>query len=242
MSKDDPEDTELKKACDEIQARKEKEAAEEAERLAEHKKKAEAAMAARSATIKKLREIGPGMSVPTEFRPHLCAVRLGKSDKEQPHHGVFFRRRGDDCLVEASNGVATVSICLLGEGNQCPGEAIVPARAMQLVATAEADFAQLWFHEGKVTVFVDDALHEFFQIPKDLPFPTENLREKPKGTRLLQGVAFDTEQLFRIQKALGTDHVALRQADKQLLSVWPNGDDKAPSCGFLTTYREREER
>lgn len=53
-------------------------------------------------------------------------------------------------------------------------------------------------------------------------------------------MVFDTEQLFRIQKALGTDNVTLRQADKHLLSVWPKGDDRQPSCGFLALIRDEE--
>lgn len=240
MTNDDNQDSELKKACDEIQAKKQAEAEAEAERRLEHRRKAEEAMQARSTTLKKLREIGPGMSLPTQFRPHLVAKKLSAKDNETPFHGVCFRREGDDCIVEATNGIGAVSICLQSEGNQCPDMAVVPARALALVAKAKAEFAQLWFHAGKVTVFVDDALHEFFQIPRDLPFPTEDLRKKSKGTRLLSAVTFDTEQLHRIQKALGTDHVALRQADKHLLSVWPQGDDKAPSCGFLSTFREVE--
>jgi hypothetical protein len=235
----EPEQSELKKACDEIAAKKKAELEAEEQRRIEHRRKADEVMQARSNTLKKLREIGAGMSLPTNFRPHLVCKKLGKNDKEHPEHGVQFRRSGDDCLLEALNGVAAISICLQGEGEQCPKHPVaVPARAMALVAKAEAEFAQLWFHDGKVTVFVDDALHEFFQIQQDLPFPTENLRAKPKGTKLLQAVTFDAELLHRIQKALGTDHVALRQADKHMLSVWPDGNDKSPSCGFLMTFTE----
>lgn len=233
MTNDKHDDSELKKACDEIQAKKQKEQQEEAERREAHKRKAEEAMAARGKVLARLREIGPGMSVPTHYKPHLLARKMAAKDVERPEHGVCFRRLGDDCLIEALNGIASVSICLQGEGKQCPELAIVPARALALVSRAEAEFAQLWFHDGKVTILVDDAIHEFFQIPRDLPFPTENLRAKAKGTRLLSSAIFDTEQLFRIQKALGAERVALRQADKHLLSVWPDGDDRQPSCGFL---------
>lgn len=231
-------DSELKKACDEIQAKKQKDAQEEAERREAHKKKAEEAMQARGKVLARLREIGPGMSLPTHYKPHLLARKLSAKEKERPDHGVCFRRVDKDCLIEAVNGLGSVSICLQGEGAQCPELAVVPARACALVSRAKAEFAQLWFHDGKVTVFVDDAIHEFFQIPRDLPFPTENLRAKAKGTRLLSSVVFDTEQLFRIQKALGADQVALRQADKHLISVWPDGDDRHPSCGFLALIED----
>jgi len=241
MTQREPEDdTELKKACDEVAAKRKAEQEAEEQRLAEHRKKAEEAMQARSNTLKKLREIGPGMSMPTRYRPHLCCRKLGKDDTEGPIHGVSFRQVGKDCLIESTNAIAAVSICLEGEGAQCPGHVIVPARAMALVAGAEAEFAQLWFHGGKFVILVDDAVHEFFQIPKDLPFPTENLRDKPKGTKLLQSITFDAEQLHRIQKALGTEHLALRQADKHLLSVWPEGNDKAASCGFLSTFSDTD--
>lgn len=237
----DPNESELKKACDEIQAKREADEKAREERRAEHQKKAEDAMRARSETLRKLREIGPGLSVPTDIKPHLCAVKRGKNDKEAPEHGVQFRRDGRDCLVEAQNGIACVSICLGGEAEQVPeGGAVVPERAMALIAKAEAEFAQVWFHEGKVTVFVDDAVHEFFQIPRELPFAVENLRAKPRGMRLLQGLTYDAEQMLRIQRALGASHVALRQADKHLLSVWPMGDDQAASCGFLATFGDRE--
>ena len=242
MTKDDASDSELKKACDEIQAKRAAEEQEREQRRIEHQKKAEDAMRARSDTLRKLREIGPGLSIPTDIKPHLCCRKLGKDDKEAPEHGVQFRRHGKDCLIEAQNGIACVSICLPSEAEECPEAAVsVPARAMALIASADAEFAQVWFHAGKVTVFVDDAVHEFFQIPRDLPFPVENLREKARG-RIVQSATFDAEQLHRIQKALGTDHVALRQADKHLLSVWPRGDDQARSCGFLATFGDREER
>lgn len=235
----EPEDSELKKACDEIEAKKLAEEKEREQRRIDHQKKAEEAMRARSETLKKLREIGAGLSVPTDIKPHLCSTRLSKSNKEMPCHGVQFRRSGEHCLIEAQNGIACVSICLLGEAEQCPENgAVVPARAMALIAAAKAEFAQVWFDSGKVTVFVDDAVHEFFQIPRDLPFPIEDLRLKPRGMRLLQGVTYDAEQMLRIQRALGASHVALRQADKLLLSVWPQGDDKAPSCGFLATFSD----
>lgn len=233
-------DSELKKACDEIQKQKQDDQAAEEQRRADHRRKAEEAMQARSNTLKKLREIGPGMSLPTNFRPHMCCEKKGAKEKERPEHGVVFRRVGDDCLVEATNGIAAVSICLQGEGEQCPEVPVaIPARAMRLAARAKAEFAQLWFHEGKVTIFVDDALHEFFLIPRELPFPTENLRDKAKGTKLLSSVTFDSEQLAKLQRALGTDNLALRQADKHLLSVWPEGNDKSPSCGFLATFGDR---
>lgn len=238
MTDDRSDDSELKKACDEIEAKRKQEQQEEADRLEAHKKKAEEAMQARGKVLARLREIGPGMSLPTQYKPHLLARKLIGKDGERPEHGVCFRRAGGDCLIEATNGLAAVSICLQSEGEQCPEMAVVPARALALVSRAKAEFAQLWFHDGKVTVFVDDAIHEFFQIPRDLPFPTENLRAKSKGTRLLSSVIFDTEQLFRVQKALGADRVTLRQADKHLLSVWPEGDDRHHSCGFLALIED----
>jgi hypothetical protein len=240
--KNENDDSELKKACDEVEKKAKDAEAEREQRRLEHQKKAEEAMRARSETLKKLREIGLGLSMPTEFRPHLCSRKLGKDEKEAPIHGVQFRRDGKNCLVEAQNGIAAVSIALLGEAEQCPKEgANVPARAMALIASAEAEFAQVWFHAGKVTVLVDDAVHEFFQIPRDLPFPIEDLRKRPRA-RLVQSATFDAEQLHRIQKALATGHVALRQADKHLLSVWPEGNDRAPSCGFLSTFADEGDK
>ena len=102
MTQREPEDdTELKKACDEVAAKRKAEQEAEEQRLAEHRKKAEEAMQARSNTLKKLREIGPGMSMPTKYRPHLCCRKLGKDDTEGPIHGVSFRQVGKDYTKKA---------------------------------------------------------------------------------------------------------------------------------------------
>lgn len=235
----DPNESELKKACDEIQAKKQAEAEALEQRRAEHKKKAEDAMRARSETLRKLREVGPGMSVPTHYKPHLLCKKLGKDDKESDYHGVTFRRLDGDCVLEAMNGVAAVSIVLEGEGEQCPeAGAIVPARAMRLIAAAKAEFAQVWFADAKVTVFVDDAVHEFFLIPPTLPFAVAYLRDKPTGSRMVSGAAVDGDMLHRLQKALAASHVAIRKIDKALLGLVPESDDQGMNRGFLATVGE----
>ena len=128
----DPNESELKKACDEIQAKREADEKAREERRAEHQKKAEDAMRARSETLRKLREIGPGLSVPTDIKPHLCAVKRGKNDKEAPEHGVQFRRDGRDCLVEAQNGIDTdqeMQELLLIEKNYAANAKVIQAVA-----------------------------------------------------------------------------------------------------------------
>lgn len=206
----------------------------EAKREAHRKKEADR-IAAHQSTLARLRELGDGLHFPTNLRPHLVCAKRKKDENPIAEHGVTFRRAGADCLVEAGNRIACVSILLDGQGEDGPHLAVVPAEAMEIIAGAEDELATLWFADCKVHILVDQAVHEFFVLQPDLPM-FEQLRDTDARQRMVAGVALDATQLVRIQKALGTEMVALRHHSKNVLSVYPDGNDKHPNRGYLALF------
>lgn len=83
-----------------------------------------------------------------------------------------------------------------------------------------------------------DEVHEFFLLQPDLPFPGQNLRASNKHQRSLAGIGLDAEQLARVQKALGSECLAVRLASKGVLSLYPGDDaDGDPDqIGFLALF------
>jgi len=171
--------------------------------------------------LEALRELGPPLTWPTRFKPHLVAKKKKAKETLSAAHGVTFKRADADCLVEATNGIAFVRIRLGHEGAQAPTIGIVPAKAMKLISQAEDELASIWFHGNKVAIVVDDEIHEFRCIPPDLPFPTQDL--DPKGApRTVSNVHLDADHLFRVQQALDASSLAFRSL-KGMVALVPDG-------------------
>lgn len=229
------------------QARRERDLAGEAEKLEQHRRKADAAIKARGEQLQKLRASGPGITLATSYQLHLVTAKRGKKDKLAPRHGVTFRRRGADLLIECSNDRAFVSLLRQGDGEAfAPGRSldprvvmVAPAKAMELIAKAQEGLAQLWFAGGKVSILVDDALHEFWQIPCDeLPFDDDQvpMRDRHYRSAMVGGFGIEAAELLKLQKALGADQVEIRRASKGLLSVFPSWQrdaDQPVDVGFI---------
>ena len=189
-------------------------------------------------TLEALRELGPGLSWPTRFRPHLVAAKKKAKETLRAEHGVSFRRDGEDCVVEATNSIAMVRIRLRHEGEPAPTRAVVPAKAMKLLAAAENESATLWFHGTKVTIVVDDEIHEFRCIPPDLPFPTPDLADI--GGAALSGVHLDAEHLLNIQRALAGVSLAFRAVRRGTIALLPDGMKQTDEVGFLQLWNDTE--
>lgn len=185
-------------------------------------------------TLEALREIGPPLSWPTQYKPHLVARKKKAKEEVRAEHGVSFQRDEGDCLVEATNGIAWVRIRLGHEGEQAPARAIVPAKAMKLLSQAEAEMAALWFHGVKVTIVVDDEIHEFRCIAPELPFPTPAL-DASKGGRVITDLQANMEQLHLVQQALAANFLSVRSLKKGAIALLPDGDEKSGTAGFLAT-------
>lgn len=232
-----------------VRRQREQDPADQAERLEKHQRKAEEAMRRRQEQLAKLQASGPGITLPTCYQLHLLVHKLTKDQKEGQRHGVLFRRDGADLVLEATNGQAACSIRRRGDGlafaaGEVRGDhrAIMPAKAAKMLAAAKAELAQLWFVNGRVSILVDDVLHEYWQIPRDeLPFPTENLRAIQRSTRL-GAVRVDARQLQAVQKALGTDQLQVLHAGKGLLALVPAGADidDPDDLGFLAIPAEAD--
>jgi len=180
--------------------------------------------------------LGPGLWMPTRYKPHLVVRKKAAKDSLCDEHGVSIRRLGDDCLVEASNGVSSVSILLADEGANAPAaRVVIPARAAKLIADAAPDIetARLWFLGARVVIAIGDEIHQFSVQQPDLPFPGENLRDKAMGSRSLAGVSCDADHMLRLQKALAADFLELRWISRGVVSVIPDGAESAYTCGFL---------
>jgi hypothetical protein len=184
-------------------------------------------------TLEALRELGPPLYWPTEFKPHLVARKKKAKEEVRAEHGVSFQRDGGDCIVEATNGIAWVRIRLKGEGEHAPSRAIVPAKAMRLLAQAEAEMAALWFHGVKVAIVVDDEIHEFRCIPPELPFPSPELDSRASG-RVLTDFQANAEQLHLVQQALAANFLSVRSLKKGAVALLPDGAESG-TAGFLAT-------
>lgn len=186
-------------------------------------------------------DLGPGLWVPTKFRPHLVAAKKAAKEKLADKHGVSFRRVGSDCLMEAGNGVASISILIEGEADSAPAvRTVIPARAMKLIAAAaaeEIDLAELWFRGTRVIVRVGEEYHQFRVIQPDLPFPGENLRAAKTGPSVYD-LVLDSTLLLQLQKALGAPTVGVHRAGKGHVAVYPEGEATSLAVGFLATCGE----
>lgn len=187
-------------------------------------------------TLEALRQLGPPLSWPTQYKPHLVARKKKAKEELRAEHGVSFQRDGGDCVVEATNGIAWVRIRLKHEGDEAPVRAIVPAKAMRLLAQAEAEMAALWFHGVKVTIVVDDEIHEFRCIAPELPFPTPELDARAGG-RVVTDLQANMEQLHLVQQALAANFLAVRSLNKGAIALLPDADEKSGHVGFLATIR-----
>lgn len=214
---------------------------DDAERAARQAKKlAEDRHNAHIETLRRLQEFGSGILFPTHLRPHLVCAKAKKGDRLYAEHGVTFRRHGADCLVEAGNRIAFVSILLENEGEDSPRLAVVPREAMEIVAAAEDELARIWFHDVKVYVLVDQAVHEFFLLQPDLPIG-QNLRDTDARQRSLAGPQLNAAELAKVQKALACDSLAMRWHSRGVVSLYPDGIEKSPHRGYLATYSSSEE-
>jgi hypothetical protein len=184
--------------------------------------------------LEALRELGPPLSWPTQFRPHLVARKKKAKESLRAEHGVSFSRDGADCVVEATNQIACVRIRLKGEGEQAPTRAIVPAKAMRLLAQAESEMAAIWFHGVKVAIVVEDEIHEFRCIPPELPFPTPELDARTAG-RVITDLQANAEQLWLVQQALAANFLSVRSLKKGAVALLPDGEESG-TAGFLATY------
>lgn len=205
------------------------------EPTAEQREKRAAQVEAHTRTMERLRSMGPGLTFPQDWRPHLVCAKRKKDEVPGQKNGVTFRRVGADCLVEAGNGVACVSILLLGEGVAAPTLAVVPAEAMKIAAGAEDESATFWFADGKVWLFVDQAVHEFFALQPDLPM-WQDLRAADKAERSLAGVHLDAKELAKVQAALGCESMAMRHHSRGVVSLYPEGREDALARGFLLLF------
>lgn len=183
--------------------------------------------------LERLRELGHPLSWPTRYRPQLCCAKRKKDEAAKPLHGVAFRRDGDHCMVEATNGRVFVRYRLRYEGVYAPHQAIVPAKAMGLMSEAEDELACVWFTGTKVAVLVDSELHQYQCIAPDLPFP-EPMFER-KGAREIRAVGLDAKLLLKAQLALDCGSLLLRSPRKGILALLPDGDEKSDAWGFLAT-------
>ena len=180
---------------------------------------------------------------PLCFRPHLCAKKKTAKEKLADAHGVSFRRQGDDCIVEASNGVVSIAIELSGEGPKCPkGRVVLPPRAMRIMARSEdseIEEAAIKFLGSRVRIEIGQESHTFRVLQPDLPFPGENLLAAvPSASGRLDRPQLDTTQLSKLQSALGQVSVKLRQLRKGVLAVLPGETTLVPAIGFLSLYSD----
>lgn len=162
--------------------------------------------------------LGAGLWFSTSYRPHLAVTKKAATEKLADVHGVSFRRVGEDAVVEASNGVSSISITLHGEAGNVPvARVVVPAKAMALIAAAgnDVETARIWFAGGRVYIGIAHELHT-----------------RPRGRRSMRSVVVDAEQLHLIQKALGDDWVELREVSKAIAAVLPHGVD-GDAIGFI---------
>jgi hypothetical protein len=182
--------------------------------------------------------LGPGLWVPTKWRPHLVAARKKAKEKLADKHGVSLRRVGDDCLVEAGNGVCSISILLEGEGAHAPAaRTVIPARAWKTIAAAaaeEIELAQLWFQGARVIVCVGEEYHQFRTIQPDLPFPAESLREMETGPSVYD-LVIDAGHLTALQRALNAPTVGVNRCGKGVVVIYPEGENTSLAMGFLAT-------
>lgn len=192
-------------------------------------------------TLERLRAMGSGISFPTNLRPHLVCAKARKGDKLHAEHGVTFRRDGGDCLVEAGNQIAFVSLLLEGEGEEAPHLAIVPREAMEIIAGADDEMATLWFRDCKVWVLVDQAVHEFFVLQPDLPMGGESLRATDLRQKNLRGPQLNAAELAKIQKALACESMAMRWHSRAVVSLYPDGVEQSPHRGFLALWGSTED-
>jgi hypothetical protein len=194
--------------------------------------------------LEALKALGPPLSWPTQYRPHLVAMKKKAKEELRAVHGVSFRRDGEACVVEASNNVAFIKIRLGNEGEQAPVRATVPVKAMKLLAAAESDMASLWFHGNKVAIVVDDEIHEFRCIAPELPFPGPELGDARTAGRTVTGLQVDAEHLLRVQQALAASSLQVRSLKKGVVALVPDGvelgvDDRA--MGYLATWSSSSE-
>ena len=111
---------------------------------------------------------------------------------------------------------------------------------MEIVAAAEDELARIWFHDVKVYVLVDQAVHEFFLLQPDLPIG-QNLRDTDARQRSLAGPQLNAAELAKVQKALACDSLAMRWHSRGVVSLYPDGIEKSPHRGYLATYSSSEE-
>jgi len=186
--------------------------------------------------LESLRELGHPLMWPTKYRPHLCARKKTKKEQLLPIHGVAFKRDGDHCMVHASNNRALVRIRLPHQGVYAPSQAIVPVKAMRMLAAATDEEACLWFSGTKVSILVDDELHQYRCIDPELPFPSPELDRKATGT--VSRVTVNATYLEQIQEALAATCLEVRFPNEHMISLIPEGDEKSDGWGFCALIGE----
>jgi hypothetical protein len=188
-------------------------------------------------------DLGEALDFPTDFHPHLCVAKRKKDQAPQAEHGVSFRRVGADAHVYATNMLLGVRLVLTGQGEFVPpAGAVVPAKAMRLVAQAEDEIARLWFGKGKVRIRVDGEQHEFRLIDV-LPFPgdeSEQFSGIEAAAHRVNDCRVNAAQLARVQKALGVEFVELVQKGRGAVLVVPEGrvGDRAGALALEGEERE----
>lgn len=192
----------------------------------------------------KLREaFGAPIFIPTDLQPHRLCQKKAKNEKWTAMHGMTFRRSGDDVVAYAMNGRAGIRILLEGDAELVPETgAVVPAKALKLIAAATDDMAALWFSNGRARIAVDGEIHEF-RLLDALAFNAEaSFAGAAKGSRSLRSVVADAGQLAKLQRAMACEYVELRDGGKGSVFVLP-GDSPAGAerVGLLVLEHDREE-
>lgn len=192
----------------------------------------------------KLREaFGAPIFIPTDLQPHRLCRKKAKNEKWTAMHGMTFRRDGEDVVAIAMNGRAGVLIRLEGDAELVPETgAVVPAKALKLIAAATDEMAALWFSNGRARIAVDGEIHEF-RLVDALAFDSgSNFEGASRAPRSLRGVVADAGQLAKLQRAMACEYVELRDGGKGAVFVLP-GDSPAGAerIGLLTLEHDRED-
>lgn len=195
-------------------------------------------------------DLGGAILFPTDVQPHLVCARPKKNQQLQAEHGVTFRRVGDDCHVYATDRKLAFRLVLEGDGQFVPpAGAVVPRKAMQLVARAEAELVSIWFGKGKVRIRADGEQHDFRLIDV-LPFPgdeSEAFVGAEAAARRVNNCRISGSQLARLQKALGAEWLELVQPRRGMVIAVPGGAADADAVaagdrlGALTLWSSIED-
>jgi hypothetical protein len=191
-----------------------------------------------------LREVfGPPIWLRTALELHLLCAKREKDKPTEPVHGVIFRRlNDDDAVVYATNNRSAVRLLLPNDASLVPElGAVVPAKAMKLIAAAEDENAAFWFADGRVRIAVDGEIHEFRLLKVDA-LDCEPVFLGATGSVLrTTGFAVPADQLASIQKAMACEWVALRQPRKGVVAVLPDGNADGLLVGVQTLVTSLED-